>query len=222
MSMDATNAAMVGSVAAAVAGGISGKKQRKFARVEALKARDQAERLSNTAVERRMADLRRSGINPILAGGLGGQGASTPGGPAASSNATSEGGAVEGGQKGAMVGLQMLAMKANTAKTQKETELLDRKMPEAKVMGAIATDIVAPMIERIRNTNFNETANDVKIKAMSLWEQGKKKSTDYFHKKTGNRYHPNEMKRPGWKPPRDKSKNLMRNKNWKPQKKGTK
>jgi hypothetical protein len=36
------------------------------------------ERLSNTAVQRRMEDMRRAGINPIVAFGLGAHGASSP------------------------------------------------------------------------------------------------------------------------------------------------
>lgn len=59
--------------------------QNEFNAVEAQKARDFEERLSNTAYQRAVKDMKTAGINPVVAYSNGASGASTPSGSAASS-----------------------------------------------------------------------------------------------------------------------------------------
>lgn len=61
-------------------------KARRFNKSEATKARKFEQKMSNTEVQRRMKDLEKAGINPVLAAG---GGASSPGGNAASGPAAS-------------------------------------------------------------------------------------------------------------------------------------
>lgn len=75
--------ALTAAQQANIASAISAERQYRFNAEEAQKQRDWQERMSNTAYQRQIADLKAAGLNPIL-GYMQGQGATTPSGAAAS------------------------------------------------------------------------------------------------------------------------------------------
>lgn len=75
--------ALAAAQMANVASAVSAERQYRFNSQEAQKQRDWQERMSNTAYQRQIADLKAAGLNPVL-GYMQGQGATTPSGAAAS------------------------------------------------------------------------------------------------------------------------------------------
>ncbi|QXP08280.1 MAG: DNA pilot protein [Arizlama microvirus] len=112
---------------------------------EAQKNRDWQERMSSTAHEREVADLRKAGLNPILSA-TGGSGASSPGGSMAVMEDTQI--------RATPVKAQLANLAANTAKTLAEvkkvkTEANLNDKLSAKAGGTIpGTDIP---IDRVAN-----------------------------------------------------------------------
>lgn len=96
-------------------------KQNKWSSAESEKARDWMAYMSNTAIQRQVNDLRKAGLNPVLAASLGGASAQASGFPQSADIA----GAMS---KGAATALQAKQVKAtadnlveNTKKVQAET-----------------------------------------------------------------------------------------------------
>jgi len=127
--MAAAGAAVVGGIFSAFGQASANRANRREARLN----RQFQERMSNTAIERRMADLRRSGLNPILAGR---HDASSPGGAQAQMGNVGAA-ATEGAAKGGMLAANVANLKANTAFTVAKTKVIEPGTVGGPVIGGV-------------------------------------------------------------------------------------